>query len=137
MFRTYLNTMQGSTTYGRASRREFWQTWAVHLLLLLVTLILYPLAPLYWLLSFHPMTTLRVRRLHDIGRSGYWWFLLYLPVIGVIILLVWALMPSEPHENAYGPVPDEEILYRGEDPNYQIYQSGDPWSTSDQGLARH
>lgn len=130
MFRAYLNTMRRSTFDGRSSRREFWLTWAVHLVLLLVTLVLFPLAPAYWLLSFHPMTTLRVRRLHDIGRSGFWLFIAFLPFIGGLVLFVWSLMPSDPKENEYGPVPGAEGLYRGEKPTYQ---SGDPWSTSGGG----
>ena len=46
-----------------------------------------------------------VRRLHDIGKSG-WWYLLYLvPVIGWIVLLVWDLKDSQPGDNQYGPNP--------------------------------
>lgn len=46
-----------------------------------------------------------VRRLHDIGKSG-WWYLLYLvPVVGWIVLLVWDVRDSQPGDNQYGPNP--------------------------------
>lgn len=46
-----------------------------------------------------------VRRLHDIGKSG-WWYLLYLvPLIGWIVLLVWNVKDSQPGDNQYGPNP--------------------------------
>ena len=46
-----------------------------------------------------------IRRLHDIGKSG-WWYLLYLvPVIGWIVLLVWNVKDSQPGDNQYGPNP--------------------------------
>ena len=48
-----------------------------------------------------------VRRLHDIDRTG-WWILIYLiPLIGVIVLLVFALTPGTPGSNRYGPDPKQ------------------------------
>lgn len=44
------------------------------------------------------------RRLHDIGRSGWWQLLLLVPLIGVIILIYW-LCKSGEGDNDYGPVP--------------------------------
>jgi len=44
------------------------------------------------------------RRLHDIGRSG-WWQLLEITGIGSILLLIWYVMPSQPTENRYGSPP--------------------------------
>jgi uncharacterized membrane protein YhaH (DUF805 family) len=52
-----------------------------------------------------PSLAVGVRRLHDIGRSG-WWLLIYVvPLIGGIVLLVFAVRDSNPGENAYGPNP--------------------------------
>ena len=47
------------------------------------------------------------RRLHDIGKSGAWWFIIFVPLIGAILLLVWLCKDSQPGENAYGPNPKE------------------------------
>jgi uncharacterized membrane protein YhaH (DUF805 family) len=40
------------------------------------------------LILFFPMISVTTRRLHDIGRSG-WWQLIALTGIGVILLIVW------------------------------------------------
>jgi len=42
-----------------------------------------------------------VRRLHDIGRTGWWYLIGNIPVIGLIIL-VWACQKGEPKRNKYG-----------------------------------
>lgn len=52
-----------------------------------------------------PLFALFVRRLHDIGKSG--WFILFglIPYIGTIILFVFSVIDSQPGENKYGPNP--------------------------------
>jgi uncharacterized membrane protein YhaH (DUF805 family) len=52
-----------------------------------------------------PNIAVTFRRLHDIGRSGWWWLLALICCIGQIILFVFALQDSEPGENQYGPNP--------------------------------
>ncbi|MEM1103752.1 MAG: DUF805 domain-containing protein, partial [Pseudomonadota bacterium] len=49
-----------------------------------------------------PGIGLGVRRLHDIGRSG-WWTLIAFTVIGLIPLIYWACQPGERSENRFGP----------------------------------
>ena len=54
-----------------------------------------------------PSSAATVRRLHDVGRNG-WWALLWVlpvPILGWFVLVPWLLRPSEPHPNVYGPVP--------------------------------
>ena len=46
-----------------------------------------------------------VRRMHDIGRSGWNWFWCLLPIIGWIILLIYLCTDSQPGENEYGENP--------------------------------
>lgn len=55
---------------------------------------------------FHaiPSVTVTVRRLHDTGRSG-WWYLLYFVPLGFIVILVWMCSRSEEYSNDYGPHP--------------------------------
>jgi len=48
-----------------------------------------------------PSLSVSSRRLHDIGRSG-WWQLISLTGIGVILLIYWFCQPSEPGSNKYG-----------------------------------
>jgi uncharacterized membrane protein YhaH (DUF805 family) len=49
------------------------------------------------------------RRLHDIGKSGWWNLLFFVPIIGWIILLVWHCTDSQVGENTYGGNPKEII----------------------------
>ena len=45
-----------------------------------------------------------IRRLHDTGRSG-WWFWIGLIPFGAVVLLVFTLQDSQPGDNPYGPNP--------------------------------
>lgn len=45
------------------------------------------------------------RRLHDIGKSGWWLLIGLIPIVGAIILIVWGCQDSDPQENEYGPSP--------------------------------
>ena len=46
-----------------------------------------------------------VRRLHDIGKSGWLVLLALIPLLGAIILIVWYCKDSDRGSNAYGPSP--------------------------------
>lgn len=52
-----------------------------------------------------PSLAVSIRRLHDVGKSG--WFILIglVPVVGGIILIIFSLLDSQPGSNAYGPNP--------------------------------
>ncbi len=52
-----------------------------------------------------PTLGLMVRRLHDSGRSGWWWFIGFIPLIGFIILIVFWATASTSGDNKYGPQP--------------------------------
>lgn len=49
-----------------------------------------------------PSLAVSVRRLHDIGRSGWWLLILFIPIVGFIILIVWACKKGETGANQYG-----------------------------------
>ena len=55
---------------------------------------------LFVIFNFLPMLSVTVRRLHDTGRSGFWYFIV-LTVIGAIWFLVLMLLDSD-DENQYG-----------------------------------
>jgi len=64
----------------------------------------------YMLYSFAvliPGLAVLVRRLHDIGKSGWWFFISFIPVVGGIILLVFVCQDSQPGPNIYGPNPKD------------------------------
>ena len=57
---------------------------------------------LYNLAILIPSFSIVWRRLHDIGRSGGWYFILLVPLVGWIILLVFLCTDSKP-DNRFGP----------------------------------
>lgn len=52
-----------------------------------------------------PSLGVTVRRLHDIGRSGWWVLILLIPILGALVLLVFMVLDSQPGDNRYGPNP--------------------------------
>lgn len=96
---------------GRARRTEYWMFALVNFgIALLLELILgftflYFLTYVYSLAIFIPSLAVCVRRLHDIGRSGWWYLIGLIPVIGWILLIVWFCTDSQPGANKWGPNP--------------------------------
>ena len=50
-----------------------------------------------------PTIAVSVRRLHDIDRTGWWFLISFIPLIGTIVLLVFAVQDSTPGGNRFGP----------------------------------
>lgn len=53
---------------------------------------------------FLPGLAVVVRRLHDTGRSGWWYLISFVP-LGSYVLLVFMFFDSQPYNNQYGPDP--------------------------------
>ena len=54
-----------------------------------------------------PGLAVGARRLHDINRTGWWqlmWFVFWL-IVPAIVLIVWAIKPSDEGTNKHGPAP--------------------------------
>jgi uncharacterized membrane protein YhaH (DUF805 family)/cold shock CspA family protein len=60
---------------------------------------------LFILLTMLPSIAVTVRRQHDIGVSGWFYLLVLVPYVGSMIIFVFTLIPSQRHENKWGPVP--------------------------------
>lgn len=56
---------------------------------------------LFQCLSYLASTTMVVRRLHDAGKSGWWWLLNLIPIIGWIVLIVFLCKESKIENNPY------------------------------------
>jgi uncharacterized membrane protein YhaH (DUF805 family) len=109
---------------GRASRPEFW--WFALLYYLLIFALAMPfvlgafrlnpfermavaavfgvLIGLASLALLLPYLAVGVRRLHDMGKSGAWWFIALVP-FGWVVLLVFFASDGDPGWNRYGPPP--------------------------------
>jgi len=110
---------------GRARRKEYWG-FALFLMLSFFVLLFvgiladmangfpdsrdeplftYALTGILWLATFIPHLALTVRRQHDIGLSGWFYLLILIPYVGGLIIFVFTLIPSQKHDNQWGPVP--------------------------------
>ncbi len=99
---------------GRARRKEYWFftifNVIIYLVIYLVELLVGVsgiLVGLYSLVVAIPGLAVLVRRLHDTNRSGWWFFISFIPLIGGIILIVFTVQDSQPNENQYGPNPKD------------------------------
>ena len=63
------------------------------------------LGAIYNLAVLIPSLAVFCRRMHDTGRSGWWWLIGLIPFVGGIVLLVFCCLDSQPGENKYGPNP--------------------------------
>jgi uncharacterized membrane protein YhaH (DUF805 family) len=87
---------------GRASRSEYWWFALAYVIVMVITgAISETLSSLLALGALLPSLAVATRRLHDIGKSG-WWQLLVLTGIGFLLLLYWYVQPSSPESNEYG-----------------------------------
>ena len=70
---------------------------------------IFPLSAIFSLVILVPTIGISVRRLHDIGLSGWWFFVGGIPVVGVFIMAYWIFQPGEARTNAYGSNPLQGI----------------------------
>ena len=60
---------------------------------------------LFGLALLLPTLAVQVRRLHDIGKSGGWWFFVLIPVVGPIMMIVWYATAGTVGPNRFGEDP--------------------------------
>ena len=63
------------------------------------------LGTLYSLVVLIPSIAVSIRRLHDIGKSGWWLLIAFIPCIGAFVLLYFLIQNSQQESNQYGPNP--------------------------------
>lgn len=94
---------------GRARRKEFWFFYLATVIVAILAQIIDSIirsnvgvVNLLWnLATFIPVFAAGARRLHDIGRSG-WWQLLILTVIGIIPLVIFWATDTKQENNEWG-----------------------------------
>ena len=101
---------------GRSNRSEFWYFFLFILLANALTHFIDTwilgyhseeiglISGIFYLGTFIPQLSIITRRLHDTGKSG-WWFLLSFTIIGLIPLFIWWCTIGEQNKNCYGNVP--------------------------------
>ena len=108
---------------GRASRSEYW-FW------LLFTFVIYFITGMIdgflfgwevtdpqWISSalevifILPGLSVFVRRLHDVGQSG-WWILSSILILPILLLIYWSIIEGDANANEYGAVPANRINKR-------------------------
>ena len=117
----FLLAWQRATDFsGRSRRKEYWffqlfnGLTFIGLMILGGTLdwavfgearkggILFFLLILYSIVVIIPGLAVTIRRLHDIGKSGWWYCIAFVPLIGGLILFVLTLLDSEAYANPWG-----------------------------------
>ena len=111
----YLSVLKKYATFsGRARRKEFWMFYLFQVLIvggLAIAFMATESAAVQWIqlgylvATLIPTIAVTVRRLHDTGSSGAWYFITFVPLIGGFWLLVLLTGSSQPHDNKYGPSP--------------------------------
>lgn len=109
---------------GRARRSEYWYFTLFNIIVSMVLSALMRLTAgsamfnlfriievVYSLAVIIPGLAVSWRRLHDTGRSGAWYLLILVPIVGAIVLLVWFCKDSQPGVNEYGPCPKDIDQY--------------------------
>ena len=99
---------------GRARRREFWMFFLFGFMASILAAVVDALVTgssivfgFYGLAQLLPAISVTVRRLHDTGKSGWWYWIAFVPFVGGFLLLAFCCFDSQPGENAYGPNPKE------------------------------
>jgi len=124
--RYFLDTLKNRYAQfdGRASRSEFWYFALFYFLIDIVVasidaFVLNPMLGLtpdqaaqggflqmiFALALIIPSIALSIRRLHDIGKSGWWYLLVLIPIIGWFILIYFYILDSQPGSNQFGENP--------------------------------
>jgi uncharacterized membrane protein YhaH (DUF805 family) len=114
------------TFSGRARRSEYWW-WALFIIIgqavfgvidrmlfgaqvvqmgdMMVEAQTGPLGGLFGLVTLLPGISVMVRRLHDTGHSGWWFWINLIPIVGWIIFLYWMIKAGDAGDNAFGSDP--------------------------------
>ncbi len=105
---------------GRARRKEYWMFVLFNMVFSFAAMILDhilgivietagydPFYILYSLAVFIPSLAVGVRRLHDIGKSGWMWLIVFIPIVGAIWLIALMTFDSKPGANKWGDNPKE------------------------------
>ncbi|MGZ4982315.1 MAG: DUF805 domain-containing protein [Methylobacter sp.] len=115
----YLEVLKKYAVFnGRARRKEYWYFLLISTVISIVLVLIDSitgtlseeagiglLSGIYSLAVLIPGISVAIRRLHDTDRSGWWFLIALIPIIGGIVLLIFMVLDSAPGDNQYGPNP--------------------------------
>lgn len=93
---------------GRSNRGEFWKAWLGCIVVSIVANVIdamigMPAVGAIWSLAILvPSIAIGARRLHDINKSGWWMLIAFVPIVGIILLIVWYAKKPDPAPNRFG-----------------------------------
>lgn len=96
---------------GRARRKEYWMFVLFNLIIQIVLGVIGGLIKMPWIISIYglailvPAIAVGIRRLHDVGKSGWMLLAALVPVLGAIYLLYLFCKDGEKNTNAWGANP--------------------------------
>ena len=139
---SYLVAMRNYAVFeGRAARSEFWCFFLFATLFSMAASLIDAVAVtprvlgfgvLWWLVNlihWLPSIAVGVRRLHDIGRTG-WWMLLGLTIIGHLLLFVFYCLRGTPGDNRFGGEIAKKDGSRGKPRGGRRWDDGLSWVSS-------
>jgi uncharacterized membrane protein YhaH (DUF805 family) len=110
-------TKKYATFSGRALRSEYWFFYLFIVLggiaATIIDVVILgrfvddfgPIHAIFTLATFLPVIAAGARRLHDNDRSGWWQLIIFIPVVGVIVLIVFMATKGTESDNRFGTPP--------------------------------
>ena len=105
---------------GRARRKEYWMFVLINSIISVFCILLDSMLGTVWSIGYGPIyigyglavfvpgLAVAIRRLHDIGKSGWYYLLFIIPIIGPIWLIILFVTEGEQGDNKYGPNPKND-----------------------------
>ena len=123
----YLDVMRDNYANfnGRASRQTFWMFFLIYIVLIVFSVVLDNIFEtviyidtgfgevsmgygwiyiIFSLIHLIPYLAVCVRRLHDVGKSGWFILINFIPLIGAILFIIALAKTGDPNENQYGEI---------------------------------
>ena len=80
---------------GKATRKQFWMYTLIYLIIYMALVVVdgflgtFLISSIFALATFLPSIAIGVRRLHDTNRSGWWYLICLVPLVGLILIFFW------------------------------------------------
>ena len=97
---------------GRDTRQQYWMFVLFNFIIAVILMIIDSLigtagllSGIFSLVNILPSIAIATRRLHDIGKSGWWQLIVLVPIIGFIVLIIWLAKQGMEGANQFGDDP--------------------------------